>query len=268
MHFVLQNNLFEEAGWNELVRVLDRLEVRYSEHKVVPFSGDLDPEPVLEGGPVIAFGSYALSKRAVARGWAPGAFLGNLDFQIQRQHWGERMLNAAAHICRFDEVPEASSNFFMRPVHDTKAFTGFETCYADYVKWRDSLRRIPETADPVNDPEGCQLLLLGTPVMVCSLQEIDTETRCWVVDGKVVTASGYKVGTIRRQCPPWEVSPHILAFAQETADVWSPNQAYVMDIAETSQGLKVVEVNNLNSAGFYKANMQRLIEALVTLCEK
>ena len=40
-----------------------------------------------------------------------------------------------------------------------------------------------------------------------------------------------------------------------------------MDIAETPDGLKIIEVNNLNSAGWYKGNVQKLIEALEDMPE-
>jgi hypothetical protein len=38
-----------------------------------------------------------------------------------------------------------------------------------------------------------------------------------------------------------------------------------MDIADTADGLKIVEVNNLNSAGWYRCDMQKLIMALESM---
>lgn len=35
-----------------------------------------------------------------------------------------------------------------------------------------------------------------------------------------------------------------------------------MHLAETPDGMKVVEVNNLNAAGFYAGDMQKLVAAI------
>lgn len=98
MHWVLQENLFEEAGWNELIEQLERThrvryDCTYSVHKVVPFSGEL--EPPFTGNKynsntsnVICFGSYSLRHTAKKMGWNPGVF--NLDhatFPVQREAW-------------------------------------------------------------------------------------------------------------------------------------------------------------------------------------
>jgi hypothetical protein len=264
LHWLLQNNMYSEDGWDALVSTLERMGRTYSVHKVIPFSdGQLDPDPGLpDGARAIVMGTYTMARYAAARGWCPGAYLDNLDFEIQREHWGPRMLNYDARVMRFDAVPEQREPFFIRPVHDSKAFTGLVCDWPYYEEWLAGLKRMPETADPVNDPLGVNLLTLATPVMVCSKKEIWSETRTWIVNGGVVTASGYKVGTIKRYTSPEQVDDRITAFAQDCADKWSPNRAYVLDVAETADGLRIVEINNLNSAGFYKADVQRLLDAI------
>src|SRR5687767_13929858 len=101
--------------------------------------------------------------------------------------------------------------------------------------------------------------------MVCRKKEIWSETRTWVVDGKVVTASGYKLGTLKRYTTPEQIDPRITSFANECAQIWSPNRAYVLDVAETEDGLKIAEINNLNSAGWYRFDMQKMIMSLEAL---
>ncbi len=251
-HWILQNNLYSEAGFESLTGALDRLGSPYSIHKCIPFIGTLEPEANPPPGPVIVMGSYTLANHAKARGWTPGAWLDNLDFQIQREHWGDYMLNADARICAFGDVGFLAVPQFIRPVGDTKSFTGFVCDQEYYAKWREGIVRMGPEPD----------FNLDTPVMVCSKKEIYTETRLWIVDGEIVTSSGYKFGSIPRQSPPGMVDLDILTFAGHRADDWSPNEAYVMDVAETPEGLKIVEINNLNSAGFYKADMNKLVMAL------
>lgn len=263
MHWVIQNNIYAEEGFEVLLATLTRLQLSYSVHKVIPFIGEItDAESIPSSDRVIVMGSYSMAREAVKRGWKPGAFLDNLDFRVQWENWGERMLNADAYITRFDAVLPHAEPFFLRPVHDTKAFTGLVIDWPTYEQWRENLVRLPETKDPVNDPLGVHVLTGGTEVMVCKRKMIYNETRTWVVDGRVVTASGYKLGTIKRYTAPEQVEPRIIEFANDCASIWSPNRAYVLDVADTDEGLKIVEVNNLNSAGWYKADLGKLVMAL------
>ncbi|MEZ5791845.1 MAG: DUF4343 domain-containing protein, partial [Nitratireductor sp.] len=71
MQWILQR--FEDM--EKLAHALDRLNVSYSWHKVVPFAGELIPEPVIrDPNKVVMFGSYALWRYAQARGLRPGVF--------------------------------------------------------------------------------------------------------------------------------------------------------------------------------------------------
>jgi len=261
MHWVIQSDIYKEENYVNLTATLERFGLSYSVHKIVPFAGTLDPEPNIQG-PVIVLGSYSLARQAHLRGWTPGAFTANLDFQIQRAHWHDRMLNADAKIYAFGDIPFQREPFFVRPTRDTKAYTGIVVDWGEYEKWRDSLERAPETNDPVNDPLGVSVHALTDSTMVCAKKSIWSETRTWVVDGHVVTYSGFKVGTLQRYTGPEAVDQRVVDFANECAQLWSPNRAYVLDVAETAHGLKIGEVNNLNAAGWYRCDMQKLVMAL------
>jgi hypothetical protein len=261
MHWVIQTDIYGEEGFEPLLTAIDRLGLPRTLVKVIPFDGGLEvvegvlPGPVYSGdtgSDAIVMGSYTLSRRSRKLGWRPGAFLDNLDFVTQRERWGERMLNHDALITPFGEVPESVEPFFIRPTEDTKAFTGFVCDWPYYQDWRAGIVRMGPEPD----------FGLDTSVMVCSRKEVWSETRTWIVGGRLVTCSGYKVGTIKRYSHPWDVDQRITDFAQECADIWSPNDGYVLDVADTPDGLKIVEVNNLNSAGFYRGDMNRLVQAL------
>lgn len=257
MYWVLQNNLYSEEGFERLTSALERLSLPFSIHKVVPFIGALDPDPEKLDNPVIVMGSYSLARFAHQRGWRPGAYLDNLDFEIQRRRWDGHMLNQDAIIVSFGEVAFQENPFFIRPVLDTKAFTGTVMDWGTFSEWQANVFALT--------PEDNPTITYRTKVMVCRKKEIYTETRTWIVDGKVVTASGYKIGTIKRYTNPEEVEPRIIDFAQEMANKWCPNQAFVLDVADTPDGLRICEINNLNSAGFYKSDVAKLIMALETM---
>lgn len=258
-HWILQNNLYSEEGFESLTGALDRLGSPYSIHKCIPFVGTLEPEANPPPGPVIVMGSYTLANHAKKRGWTPGAWLDNLDFVVQRNAWGDHMLNADSWIGTLRASGSTSfihsgDPFFIRPVFDTKSFTGQVMDRGEWADWVLGILALSPEDNPTVDA--------NTLVQICSKKEIYTETRCWIVDGQIVTSSGYKMGTLKRYTPPEMVDLDIITFAGHRSDEWSPNQAYVMDVAETPDGLKIVEVNNLNSAGFYKADMNRLVMAL------
>ena len=258
MHWVLQENIFNEAGFERLTEALQRLELPYSVHKVIPFVGELQPEPVIapETKGVIVMGSYSMAKYAAKRGWVPGSYIGeNLDFEVQRAHWGEMMFNFDGVVCPFGKVPEQPLPFFIRPTEDSKAFTGLVQDWPTFVEWRDNVLALGEDSGATLTGE--------TPVLVAPKREILGETRTWIVDGKVVTASGYKVGSFPRHNA--QVDERIIAYANACAEIWSPLRAYVLDVFDTPAGLRIGEVNNINSAGFYAADLIRLVISLETL---
>jgi len=85
MHWILQENLFREREWARLIGALDRFELPYSVHKVIPFVGELVPPPAALDGKVICFGSYSLRHAARRFGWHPGVYdLEDADFEVQR----------------------------------------------------------------------------------------------------------------------------------------------------------------------------------------
>jgi hypothetical protein len=261
MHWALQTNLYTEEGWDALVSALERLGFAYSVHRYVPFEGTLDPELLPSEAPVVVMGSYSMAHHAEKHGLRPGAWLDNLDFRTQHKHWADLMLNADATCTTIEAfsgpIPRP---LFVRPVHDTKAFTGRVFDEPTWQAFRDGvLRAAPEVSRPTVTPQD--------EIMVCTAKEIWSETRTWVVDGRVVTASGYKIGTIPRYTSPDQVDDRITAFAQACSDRWRPNDAFVLDVADTPDGLKIVEINNLNAAGFYRADMQKLVVAIAELAE-
>lgn len=256
MHWVVQNNMFSEEGFTRLLSALERLGVPHSLVKVVPFSHDLvwvDAAPLDKN--IVIMGTYTLAEIARNLGWTPGSFHNeNFDYKVQSIHWREAMLNYEARYSRFADVsPYWDRPFFIRPVHDTKSFIGQVMDWPSFKLWREGVLALT--------PEDQPTIVADTPVMVAPKREIFTETRVWMVDGRAVTASLYKFGTIKRYEERGPRTEECL-FAEDLARRWQPARAYVVDVADTQDGHKVVEVNNFNCAGFYAGDMQRLVAAV------
>lgn len=259
MHWIIQNNIYSEEGFNTLISTLEVLGLPYSVHKCVPFVGELDPEPMPAQEKVIVLGSYTLALQAEKRGWKPGAFITDeLDYKKQLAHWGSAMFNHDAVFTTFGKVEPQEKPFFIRPVQDTKSFSGYVIDWPEFKQWQEN--EIKHAAKYPDDVYVGRIISPDTEVMVCPKRRIYNEYRTWVVNSKVVAWSQYKIGTMKRYRA--DVDQRILDFAEKQASIYSPAPAFVLDVFEAEEGLFIGEVNNLNAAGFYKANMGKLIMAL------
>lgn len=252
MHWVIQENIFNEYGYGQLIDVLHRFSIPHSIVKVVPFDNRTEPDVSPEGN-VIVMGAYTMWRVAKAKQWIPGSFINdNFDYKVQQEHWGDLMFNSDSIVCCFDSVPEHTEPFFIRPIHDTKSFTGCVMTPSEFTEWRQPILEIGETS-------YCTIQK-DTLVQVATYKEIYAEYRLWIVDKKIVTASLYKRGG--QVYSDEQVDDDILEFGYKCISTWVPARAFCLDIFVGPNGPRIGEVNNINAAGFYKANIQKLILAL------
>lgn len=256
MFWILQNNVFNEEGWESLTTALNRLGVPFTTTKCIPFVGQLEPEPQPTEKHVIVMGSYTLALEAKKRGWRPGAFIGpNLDYLVQLDYWENAMFNSDAAFSRFDCVMERNEPFFIRPIEDSKSFSGMVTDWPSFKEWQTRMLNLH--LDDARDVKA------NSVVMVSSKKPIYAEYRIWIIDQQAVTWSQYKIGTMKHYRQ--DVDRRIIDFANEQAKIWSPYRAYCMDVFDTPKGPKIGEVNNINSSGFYAADMNKLVIGLESM---
>jgi hypothetical protein len=292
MHWILQENLFKEAEWDNLVTCLERFNIPYSVHKVVPFSGDLIPFPQNMGNKadckvnmfssrmcqngtkscdvlhkVICFGSYSMRHAAAWNGWSPGVYdLMPQDFTVQMQHWGDLMLNADAEVCEFQHA-DIFEDTFIRPITDSKYFAGKVFDVEEFYTWKRNVC--------VLNLDYGNSLKNDTLIQLCKPKKIYSEYRFWIVNQKVVSASMYKRGDtviyssdVDRRF--YDFANQVLRTKDCKYDIraitencgWRPADAFVLDICETPEGMKVVEINTINASGFYAGNVQDIVLAL------
>lgn len=274
MFWVVQGNLYSEQGHEELMGVLRRGGIPHCEVQFVPFThnlvradvnlGDYDdasqaPAPDIdESGLVMVCGSTLLARVGAERGWVPGSFLNeNFHYERWREHWGEHLLNHVSLVGKLGEVepqlyPWANrQELFVRPCEDTKAFTGTTMHSSEFDYWRKDL---------LSQGRDLAWLSKDTPVVVSPYREILAEYRFFVVDGQIVTASMYRLGI--RVVYDRHVPPYVSDFAREMVALWQPARAFVIDVAETHDGPKVIELNNINQSGFYSCDMGKIVGAV------
>lgn len=256
MHWVVQNNIHRENGYDAFIEALERRNIPHTLVKVIPFAHELEPD-VNPDNPVIAIGSYTLGEIAEKKGWNPGVYANeNFHFNKWKENYGEHLLNYDGRVLPFAGPVEFAVNFnqeiFVRPCEDGKEFTGMLTTWQGFMDWRN---KVVELGESTIKPDA--------PIFVAAVKEIYSEYRFFIVDGKVITGSQYKLGNRVVTSP--NVDRDISWFAWQMVNTWCPAVSFVLDIAMTPDGLKVIEINSMNSSGFYACDMSKVIEALEDL---
>lgn len=262
MHWVIQDCFCGEKGYGDLLATLLRFDLPHSVHSMVPNTSDLDPPVFPMDRMVVAFGSYALRRVVRKHGWRPGLYdLAGLCHSDFRQRWGDRMLNRGTEtdLSRVPETDEFArgETFFLRPASDEKPFPGRVFTRSEFTEWA-------KTISAGEEPHSARLTA-RTAVLIAEPREIQSEARLWLIDGKVVTASSYKLNGILH--PGLQIDEDLIRFSEECAAAWSPSRAFCLDVARTTGGLRVVEANTINFAGFYAANVGKIVDGLESLSE-
>lgn len=256
MKWIIQENLYKEEAFLDLIQALDAIKADYQVVKVIPFSHDLLPEPEVDDN-VVVMGATTMIGIAKERDWNPGAFYNdNFDHKKWVKHLGDNLLNYEAEVCRFQDINPKYNPFFIRPCEDRKVFSGQVIDKANFDLWL----RATEQASY----SGYTTLTPDTMVVVSPLKAIHAEWRFFIVDGKIVTGSLYKRGDRVIHLPLLKDEDSEL-FAREMIKLWQPDRAFVMDIALADNGYKVIEYNCLNSSGFYKSNVGKIVEAIESM---
>lgn len=250
MYYIVQENLFKERNFDILINYFINNKMDYEIIKWIPFQENLEIKT--DRTDVLVFGGVSLTKVAIEKKWKPGVFYNeNHDMEIYMRHYGEHMLNSDGVVfSSHEELPTVLPNvFFARPTQDTKLFSGG---LFSRKGWEESMRAYMELKKGLEH---------NVRIFAASDKEyIQKEIRCWVVDGKVVTASQYKLGNLVTT-KNYDHEIEAINFAQKMVDIYQPSRAFVLDICLHQDTYKVVEINCINSAGFYDANMNKLIQA-------
>lgn len=245
MHYIIQKGFFQAANLRRITETLDRLAMSY-EVLVPQREGGFEIET--DRKDVFCFGALRMTELAKAQAWQPGSLFNDQhDYLVCAAHWGAGMLNSDSSVQPLlQRIDFSGGQRFVRPTKDSKLFSGG---LFDQGTWSATLERAKSSE-----------LSEGALIQVAAPKQIYQEIRCWMIDGKVVTASTYQTGGAARWAEYTDAAG--IDFAESMARLFQPAEAFVLDICLSDQGWKVVEVNCINSAGFYACDLQRLVIAL------
>lgn len=101
--------------------------------------------------------------------------------------------------------------------------------------------------------------------IIAPVKPIYAEYRFFVVDKEVITGSQYRnsdslfVSDI--------VPESIQEAAKEYATLYQPHDIFTMDLADTPEGIKIIEYNCWNASGLYKTNIPKIFHAVQEFTE-
>lgn len=265
MHWIINAGLRRETGFFAL---MDQIERQGQAHTLVhkpplveylvdpedPVDSDGRPKPYTLppiAGPAYVVGTVSMKAISLAHGWTPG-FIDAPSNREAFSAWDGHMLNGDAAFVQLGDVVAPATRFFIRPDADYKGMPGKVMEPERFDAWRANA-----IADPVL-PISADL-----EVMVAPLRPIWSEYRCIVIDGRYVTGSRYKLGGVAGYSP--DVGDRIVRFVEERIAEWNPRLGLAIDVADTPDGLKVIETNAISSAGFYAIDMARYVTAIAAL---
>jgi hypothetical protein len=146
-----------------------------------------------------------------------------------------------------------SKDMFIKPSRDQKAFN-------------PGILEAGTTVESFIKSQHYEEFFLDEVLIVAPVKEIYSEYRFFVVDGSVITGSMYKMNgklLIKEDVPPL-----ILDCAKEYAKLYHPDKVFTMDLADTPEGIKIVEYNCWNASGLYATDSQKIFFAVHDFIEK
>lgn len=253
MYFLIQSNIYSDPDHDRIFQVLQDLNLPYETIHL-----DSSVQAITIGADrqdVFVYGSVKLARLAKARSdWFPGSFYGgNHLFEVYAQAYQEHLLNYGVEVFKFGETIhwEVQEQKFIKPYKDAKIFTGK---VFTALKWQDFVvQSLTNPKTPILHQDS--LVQASTP------QKIFKEARLWIVGKQIVDAVYYKFhgDVVFEQT----VAPEGLEFAKKMLDIFEVAEAFVLDICLTTEGWKIVEINCINSAGFYpNSNVASVLRAL------
>ena len=248
-----------------MIAALDRFGIPYSIHKLVPFVGDLIPSPTITDSKVWCMGGMSMGALCKRQQWKPGVIeVPNYEVQLQSP-WRDHYLNRTVTFYSLYELPQSNLNdrwtYFIKPNNDSKFIAGQMMTGAEIKEWANRIVNLGE-----NDGSNVSST---SRVLISMPQHIRKEARFWIVNDEVVTYSLYKLGSTITHTKLL-VDQKMIDFAKRLTTpmfvgYWSPAKAYCLDLCEVDDDTyKIVEINNINSSGFYDCDMQNLVRAINT----
>lgn len=253
VRWVIQNNLIAENDLNEIQEACKSLNVEFQEVIVIPMTKEL-PDILHDDKVNLYYGSTTLMDNIYEQLDKPfGLFYNHETYSMENylSKWGEHMLSSEARIYKVSDVLKANHQFdydvFIRPDGDGKEFDGQ---VINIFQLDDLLQRHLQYDSK---------LTLDSKILIGPAYNIHKEWRNYVVDGEVVSSSLYRQNFKLKKSAE-DIPESMLEFVRARISEYQPHDLFAIDIASTHDGTYyIIECGCLNSVGFYKADIGKII---------
>ncbi|MBL1223469.1 ATP-grasp domain-containing protein [Chryseobacterium sp. L7] len=252
MYFLIQANVYLDPDHYKIFNALEELNVDYEVINILPTAEKIDFKT--DRKDVFVYGSVTIARLAKQNSdWFPGSFYGgNHLYEVYSRFYGKNLLNykVSVHKVSEDLVWKNDEKKFIKPYNEAKIFTG--RVFTE-IEWKDFIFEALESQS--------NRITKDSIVQVSEAKHTIKEARLWIIGGQIVDGGYYKFN----DDVPFEekISEDGLIFANEMIGLFNLEKAFVMDICLTDKGWKIVEINCINSSGFYpNTNVKSIIKAL------
>ncbi len=241
MLFLVQSNIYSDPDHAQIFEILQGLDFDFERIHLDATVTTITT--ATNRNDVFIYGSVKLARLAKANtNWHPGSFYGgNHLFEVYAEQYGNHVLNHGISVFEFGETISWQPNEqkFIKPYKEAKIFTG---AVFTEVKWKDFVH------NSLSNPKT-PLLHTQSLVQASAPRKLLKEARLWIVGDQIVDAVYYRFhGNVTYERT---VNPEGIDFAKAMLQKFRVAEAFVMDICLTTHGWKIVEINCINSAGFY-----------------
>lgn len=235
-----------------MIDAITSLGLQYHILELPPFFYDKPIPTVDYNGPVIPYGGTKfIDAIKNDKGWYC-VFNDNFKYSVAVQKLGDSMFNFDGKFMKMgDFCPSLFKNqdhLFIRPDKDIKEFAGNVIEPQEFMKWKF---QIEAKGWGVNE---------NTDILVAQASRIDEEWRMYVVDNVVVDGSRYRKN--RYMAIDREVPDNVYEYTREVIKIWQPAPFFVLDVCRVSDSLSILEIGDLHSAGWYMADIAKIIKAV------
>ena len=204
---------------------------------------------MLKEYPKLRYAAYGVNDRTVA-----SSYLSNLPVE-----W---FLNDQAIFMPWklfkhqgkDRFSSYKTGLFIRPNSGFKTFAG-QTIMFD--KWNYTIELLEDVTSVTDE----------TMILISPLKDIIGEFRFVVCDGQVVTGSEYRWDDRLDIRIDYPIECFDLAEKIANHD-WQVDDAYIVDVASTIEGPKVIELNSFSCAGLYACDLEKIVKSLSSVSLK
>lgn len=265
VRWVIQNNLIAENDLNEIQNTCRDMGVEFKNVRIKPFSPNLPKIPIDEKLNIY-YGSTTFMDNVLGSLPSRGVFYDRDTFSMENyiNKWGKHMLNSEAMIMEVNDVLYHYNRYwnnpeefvFIRPDGDGKEFDGQVMRFNEV---RAYLERHLEYESKLH---------IASKVVLGPAYNIHKEWRNYVVDGEIVTSSLYRENFKLKKSNS-DIPESMLEFTRERIKEYRPHDNFAIDIASTHDGTYyIIECGCLNSVGFYKCDINKLVKSMTKYMQK